>query len=174
MMWKQVVILAKDDAGGYIGKMREGVCYNLSFPLARSLPRHVTILNDHSDDDDDDNNEDGRDDRSIGRLLLHSIYSLHNPQFVQPSIPASSASPIWFKERSHKFQSFMLMSTTGQCPAPFAFAALTVEVLKYSHSERTIVPLFHLTHIGYFLKVELDLTHNSPQKYYCNISVIFL
>ena len=65
-----MVILAKDDAGGYIGKMREGVCYNLSFPLARSLPRHVTILNEHSEeDDDDDNNEDGRDDRSIGRLL---------------------------------------------------------------------------------------------------------
>ena len=115
-------ILAKDDveAGGYIGERwcrwlywkneGEGVCYNLYFPLARSLPRHVTILNEHSDDDDD--NEDGRDDYGIGRLLLNGIYSLHNPQFVQPSIPASSASPIWFKERSHKFQSFMLMSTT--------------------------------------------------------------
>ena len=132
MMWKQVVILAKDDAGGYIGKMREGVCYNLSFPLARSLPRHVTILNEHSDDDDDDdddddNNEDGRDDYGIGRLLLHSIYSLHNPQFVQPSIPASSASPIWFKERSHKFQSFMLMSTTGQCPASLLLLLLLLK-----------------------------------------------
>ena len=50
-----------DRAAEYIGRMKEeGVCYNLCFPLSRSLPRHVTLLDedtvddDYKDDDDDD------------------------------------------------------------------------------------------------------------------------
>ena len=34
-----------DRAAEYIGRMKEeGVCYNLCFPLSRSLPRHVTLF----------------------------------------------------------------------------------------------------------------------------------
>ena len=51
-----------DRAAEYIGRMKEeGVCYNLCFPLSRSLPRHVTLLDvddDYKDDDDDDINYD--------------------------------------------------------------------------------------------------------------------
>ena len=42
-----------DRAAEYIGRMKEeGVCYNLCFPLSRSLPRHVTLLDEDTVDDD--------------------------------------------------------------------------------------------------------------------------
>ena len=50
-----------DRAAEYIGRMKEeGVCYNLCFPLSRSLPRHVTLLDEDTvDDDDKDDDDDG-------------------------------------------------------------------------------------------------------------------
>ena len=62
-----------DRAAEYIGRMKEeGVCYNLCFPLSRSLPRHVTLLDedtvddDYKDDDDDDDDDDDGDDDDKG------------------------------------------------------------------------------------------------------------
>ena len=47
-----------DRAAEYIGRMKEeGVCYNLCFPLSRSLPRHVTLLDEDTVDDDYKNDD---------------------------------------------------------------------------------------------------------------------
>ena len=83
-----------DRAAEYIGRMKEeGVCYNLCFPLSRSLPRHVTLLDEDIVDDDDDGDDDdkGNDIENAGNwvdecgIAGRSIYSLHNSQFVQRS-----------------------------------------------------------------------------------------
>ena len=60
-----------DRAAEYIGRMKEeGVCYNLCFPLSRSLPRHVTLLDEDTVDDDEDD-----DDGKIVSIMMMTITS---------------------------------------------------------------------------------------------------
>ena len=68
-----------DRAAEYIGRMKEeGVCYNLCFPLSRSLPRHVTLLDedtvddDYKDDDDDDDDDGDDDDKEMTLKMLET------------------------------------------------------------------------------------------------------